>query len=89
MYHHSDGLFTNYWWNEDKLRESVEFKKDNKRKVFIGNDCFGRNTYGGGKMDIYVAANKILEYKDMLSIGLFAPGYTYETSDARSLYHLH
>ena len=40
-------------------------------------------------MDIYVAANKILEYKDILSIGLFAPGYTYEASDARSLYHLH
>jgi mannosyl-glycoprotein endo-beta-N-acetylglucosaminidase len=52
-------------------------KSQNKRKVYIGNDCFGRNTYGGGKFDIYKAANKILENKNQLSIALFAPGYTY------------
>jgi mannosyl-glycoprotein endo-beta-N-acetylglucosaminidase len=59
------------------LKESSELRSQNKRKVYIGNDCFGRNTYGGGKFDIFVAANKILEYKNQLSIGLFAPAFTY------------
>lgn len=60
FYQITDGLFTNYWWDENRLKDSVQMKGDNKRKVYIGNDCFGRNTYGGGKMDIYKAANKIL-----------------------------
>ena len=58
-------------------------KKDSKKKVYIGNDCFGRNTYGGGKLNIYAAANKILEYKQ-LSIALFAPGWTYEAGGSLS-----
>jgi hypothetical protein len=45
--------------------------------VYIGNDCFGRNTFGGGKLNIYLAANAILYHKQ-LSIALFAPGWTYE-----------
>ena len=51
-------------------------------KVYIGNDVFGRGTFGGGGFQIHIAANKIIEYMgdgDMspLSIAMFAPGWTY------------
>ena len=74
----SDGIFTNYWWNDDLLYTSSQKKGNSSKKVYIGNDCFGRGTYGGGKYDLYKATNKIFEYKNSLSIALFAPGYTYE-----------
>ena len=56
----TDGIFTNYWWNEDLLKRSVELKNGNPRRVYFGNDCFGRNTYGGGMYSSYKAVNKIL-----------------------------
>jgi hypothetical protein len=84
----TDGIFTNYWWNEELLKTSISNKERNN--IYIGNDCFGRNTYGGGKYDIYKAANKILEYKKDLQIALFAPGFTYQDNaeNNRILYHL-
>lgn len=77
FYQITDGLFTNYWWNDDLLKKSVELKGGNPKRLYIGNDCFGRNTYGGGMFNIYKAANKILEFKNDLSIALFAPGFSY------------
>ena len=54
-----------------------------KGKVFVGNDCFGRNTYGGGQFDLYKAGNKLKQLNDSsktdeLKVALFAPGFTYE-----------
>ncbi len=43
----------------------------------MGNDCFGRNTFGGGKYDVYKAISAIQSIPQ-LSIALFAPGFTYE-----------
>jgi len=60
----------------------LNFKKENLKKVYIGNDCFGRGTYEGGQYNIHKAVNKILEYKNQLSIALFAPGFTYEDKGA-------
>ncbi len=74
----TDGLFTNYWWNEGLLMKDVQLKANHPNRLYVGNDCFGRNTYGGGMYNIYTAANKILEYKNDLSISLFAPCFTYQ-----------
>lgn len=44
------------------MNETVNYMKKNpslKNKAFIGNDCFGRNTYGGGQFDIWKAAQKL------------------------------
>lgn len=59
FYKITDGFFTNYVWDDEKILTSSKFRKHPK-KVYIGNDCFGRNTYGGGMYDIYKAVNKIL-----------------------------
>lgn len=60
FYHLTDGLFTNYWWNEELLKKSSQLKNGNPKRVYIGNDCFGRNTYAGGMYNIFKAANKVL-----------------------------
>lgn len=56
----TDGLFTNYWWNEELLKKSIQLKNKSAKKLYIGSDCFGRNTYEGGMYHTYKAANKIL-----------------------------
>ena len=53
----SDGIFLNYWWNIPKLENSLKNKENGA--IYVGNDCFGRGTYGGGKYDIYKGANAI------------------------------
>ena len=55
FYHLTDGFFSNYWWNPQLLQETIARKGTCPKRVYIGNDCFGRNTYGGGKYDIYKA----------------------------------
>ena len=57
FYSNTDGFFTNYWWNEALLEATKSLKGKDNKKLYIGNDCFGRNTYGGGKYDIFKATN--------------------------------
>lgn len=33
--------------------------KHKDKPIYVGNDCWGRNTYGGGRYDIFKAVNKI------------------------------
>jgi hypothetical protein len=56
----------------------------------VGNDVFGRGTFGGGMYATYKAVNKILEHKDELAVALFAPGFTYQDGAEadRRLFHL-
>jgi mannosyl-glycoprotein endo-beta-N-acetylglucosaminidase len=42
----------------------------NSFDIYVGNDVYGRGTYGGGKENTYIAINEILKYP--LSIALFA-----------------
>ena len=50
----------------------------------MGNDCFGRGTFGGGQFNLYKGANTILSTskktgrKDLAIPAIFAMGYTYE-----------
>lgn len=57
----------------------------NDKPIFVGSDCFGRGTYGGGQFNTFKAMNTIMEinkkysdFKIPLKPTLFATGYTYE-----------
>lgn len=49
------------------------------KPVYVGNDCFGRNTFGGGQYNIYKAM-KAINQVPKLSRALFAIAYTYESN---------
>jgi hypothetical protein len=56
-------------------------KAAQNKTVYVGNDCFGRGTFAGGKYSIYKAINtinKIDNSENILAPALFAMGYTYE-----------
>jgi endo-beta-N-acetylglucosaminidase D len=89
FFHFTDAFFTNYWWNPSSLQATAQLRGTNQRRVYVGNDCFGRGTFGGGRLEIYKGANPILEFKGQLGIGLFAPGFTYEEGrGVRALFHI-
>lgn len=52
----------------------------NGKIIYVGNDCFGRGTYGGGKYNTFKAINKIRQIDNStntIAPALFAIGYTY------------
>ncbi|KAK8552901.1 hypothetical protein V6N13_055679 [Hibiscus sabdariffa] len=73
-----DGIFTNYWWQEDYPEQSTKVAGDRKFDVYMGIDVFGRGTYGGGGWDTNVALDVIV--KSDVSAALFAPGWVYESN---------
>ncbi|KAL5125524.1 Cytosolic endo-beta-N-acetylglucosaminidase 1 [Glycine soja] len=73
----SDGIFTNYSWQEDYPWQSAAVAGDRKFDVYTGIDVFGRNTYGGGMWNTNVALDIIR--KADVSAAIFAPGWVYET----------
>ncbi|XP_025836491.1 cytosolic endo-beta-N-acetylglucosaminidase 2 [Agrilus planipennis] len=72
-----DGIFVNYTWNETNLQQTVKEAKHRNLDVYIGVDVFGRNFFGGGHFNTYLAAEKIRQYN--LSMAIFAQGWTHET----------
>lgn len=56
FYDLTDTFYTNYWWNDDKLKDDLKLAKPNKT-IFVGNDVWGRGTYGGGEYSIFSAIN--------------------------------
>lgn len=50
-----DGIFLNYSWTEEDLKNTVEAAEHRNFDVFVGVDVFGRNMFGGGKMNTYKA----------------------------------
>jgi mannosyl-glycoprotein endo-beta-N-acetylglucosaminidase len=73
-----DGLFVNYVWDLDKLAASAARAMSQSRAgrrwdVYMGIDCFGRNTYGGGGWQCNTALEAIRHAG--LSAALFAPGW--------------
>ncbi len=42
-----DGIFLNYWWDENKIQNSIKNAIEGK-PIYVGNDCWGRGTFGGG-----------------------------------------
>ncbi|XP_039038812.1 cytosolic endo-beta-N-acetylglucosaminidase 1-like [Hibiscus syriacus] len=73
-----DGIFTNYWWQEDYPEKSAKVAGDRKFDVYMGIDVFGRGTYGGGGWHTNDALDAIV--KGDVSAAIFAPGWVYETN---------
>lgn len=87
----SDGIFTNYCWKEDEPARSAaraaaaagtDGARSRRWDVFMGIDCFGRNTYGGGGFDCDVALRAIRQAG--VSAALFAPGWVWEDQVERA-----
>jgi hypothetical protein len=71
-----DGVFTNYCWKAEEPARSAARAESRRWDVFMGTDCFGRNTYGGGGYDCDKALRAIRQAG--VSAALFAPGWVWE-----------
>lgn len=47
FYDLTDSFYTNYWWTDDMLKKDLNEAQPNKT-IYVGNDVWGRGTYGGG-----------------------------------------
>ncbi|KAK8978375.1 hypothetical protein V6N11_028378 [Hibiscus sabdariffa] len=72
-----DGIFANYWWEEDYPKLSAKVAGERKFDVYMGIDVFGRGTYGGGQWNTNIALDAIK--KGDVSAAIYAPGWVYET----------
>ncbi|KAK9883679.1 hypothetical protein WA026_001847 [Henosepilachna vigintioctopunctata] len=72
-----DGIFLNYVWTEENLKNSIKIAGQRSMDIFVGIDIFGRNTFGGGQFNTYKAAEVIRRHS--LSMAIFAPGWTHES----------
>lgn len=73
----SDGILINYTWSEINLRNSakiVENRAKDMQRIFIGIDVFGRGQTAKFQSNLTLAKIK----KHNFSIGIFAPGWTFE-----------
>ena len=82
-----DGLFTNYWWNANTLKQSASLAGPRKYDVYAGIDCFARGpghpsfimpyTQGTGcEVGVGMVADA------GLSLAVFAPGWSVECGEA-------
>ncbi|GMI87319.1 Endo-beta-N-acetyglucosaminidase 85A [Hibiscus trionum] len=72
-----DGIFANYWWEEEYPKLSAKVAGERKFDVYMGIDVFGRGTYGGGQWNTNVALDVIK--KGDVSAAIYAPGWVYES----------
>ncbi|KPJ18305.1 Cytosolic endo-beta-N-acetylglucosaminidase [Papilio machaon] len=76
-----DGIFTNYSWSENEVRESAVAAGDRLTDVYVGIDVWGRNFYGGGQFNTQEAVK--VAHSHGCSLAVFAPAWTHEArSDA-------
>ncbi|CAG9786427.1 unnamed protein product [Diatraea saccharalis] len=80
-----DGIFTNYSWTGDHIKESALEAGERLTDLYIGIDVWGRNFYGGGQFNTHEAMNVAYSYG--CSIAIFAPAWTHEavTSDKKDI----
>lgn len=71
-----DGIFLNYCWKEEGLKESIVYAGERVKDVFVGVDVYGRGCFGGGKFNTDMALNVI--HSLGLSVAIFAPGWVHE-----------
>ena len=71
-----DGLWINYTWKEGDPNTMRDAAGDRRGDVFIGVDCFGRGTYGGGGLNTYVPVEAI--NLAGMNVGLFGCCWPYE-----------
>ena len=71
-----DGIWINYAWKEGDPNRMRDAAGDRKDDVFIGVDCFGRGTYGGGGLNTYVAVEAIKN--SGMNVALFGCCWPYQ-----------
>ena len=71
-----DGIWINYTWKEGDPNRIRDAAGERWRDVYLGVDCFGRGTYGGGGLNTYVGVEAAKNAA--LNVGLFAPAWPYE-----------
>jgi len=75
-----DAIYLNYTWKPDTLERTVELAHKGSGRhasdVFVGVDCFGRGTIGGGGLHCDVALRYITDIG--ASAALFAVGWPFE-----------
>ncbi|XP_046438826.1 cytosolic endo-beta-N-acetylglucosaminidase 1-like isoform X2 [Daphnia pulex] len=71
-----DGIFLNYVWKPENLKNSALMAGDRIFDVFVGIDVFGRNCFGGGGFNTNAALSVVRQ--ERLSAAIFAPGWVYE-----------
>ncbi|XP_069697491.1 cytosolic endo-beta-N-acetylglucosaminidase isoform X2 [Periplaneta americana] len=81
-----DGIFLNYTWSEEDLKNSAEIAGSRHLDVYVGVDVFGRNCYGGGHFNTYQAVE--VARKHNLSLALFAPSWVHEYFGGSYFVHL-
>lgn len=74
-----DGIFLNYNWNREKLRNSKDLAGARAHDVYVGIDVFGRGMIGGGGFNTNMAMEQVR--KEDLSAAIFAMGWTEEAID--------
>ncbi|KAJ8890082.1 hypothetical protein PR048_009589 [Dryococelus australis] len=71
-----DGIFLNYCWTDEKLKNSVKNAGSRKQDVYVGVDVFGRGCFGGGGYNTCKAVEVARAHG--LSVALFAPSWVHE-----------
>lgn len=71
-----DGIWINYTWKEGDPNRIRDAAGDRRGDVYLGVDCFGRGTYGGGGLNTYIGVEAAKNAA--LNVGLFAPAWPYE-----------
>uniref|UniRef100_A0A1I8ITY4 Mannosyl-glycoprotein endo-beta-N-acetylglucosaminidase n=1 Tax=Macrostomum lignano TaxID=282301 RepID=A0A1I8ITY4_9PLAT len=77
-------ILLNYCWTADLLKSTagrlaeLQSSSSSTLTVYVGVDCFGRGCPGGGGFNCSEAVRMIVE-NQQLGVGLFAPGWAYET----------
>jgi endo-beta-N-acetylglucosaminidase D len=74
----ADAIFLNYFWKPSSLDVSAQHCGARRADVFVGIDCFGRSTFGGGGFDCNIAMIEIQNRRQ--SVAMFAPGWTLENA---------
>ena len=49
----ADAIFTNYAWKTNQPSADALVAGDRRADVFVGIDCWGRNTFGGGGFNVH------------------------------------
>ena len=81
FYEACDSFFTDYHWQPENLLVTLNTFVDryphrSTFDIYIGSDCYGRGTFGGGKFDVYKAIDEIQNYP--FSVAIFGQAFTYE-----------
>ena len=64
----SDGLFVNYTWKDEELKNSSERGKklDRLHDIYFGIDVFGRGSFGGGGFNSKVVSKILFVFWNFL-----------------------